>query len=219
MVRATTQNVSAISFSFAPGQCPLDMMRKRHGLQGPIDDAFMGRFLMVTPTGRSLNEKVRAWVATEQKHAIEHWRKQFRGEVRVKDDASITEEDIATSNLVLWGDPSSNRLLARIVNQLPIRWNAESVQIGSQVPSTTLRTSFAAEHHVPVLIYPNPLNPNKYVVLNSGFTYREYDYLNNARQVPKLPDYAVVDINIPVSSRLPGGIVAAGFFGEKWEVN
>ncbi len=71
---------------------------------------------------------------------------------------------------------------------------------------------------MPVLIYPNPLNPKRYVVLNSGFTFREYDYLNNARQVPKLPDYAVVDVNVPVSSRALGGIVAAGFFDEQWKL-
>ena len=72
--------------------------------------------------------------------------------------------------------------------------------------------------HVPLLIYPNPLNPKKYVVLNSGFTFREYDYLNNARQVPKLPDYAVVDVTTPPNSRWPGKVVRAGFFGEKWEL-
>ncbi len=79
-------------------------------------------------------------------------------------------------------------------------------------------TTFAADHHAPVLIYPNPLNPKKYIVLNSGFTYREYDYLNNARQTAKLPDYAVVDVDVPVSSRAPGGIVKAGFFDDKWEL-
>jgi hypothetical protein len=57
------------------------------------------------------------------------------------------------------------------------------------------------------------------VVLNSGFTFREYDYLNNARQVPKLPDYAVVDVTVPPSSRLPGRIVTAGFFDEVWRLN
>ena len=73
-------------------------------------------------------------------------------------------------------------------------------------------------HHVPVLIYPNPLNPQRYVVLNSGFTFREYDRLNNARQVPKLPDFAIVNVNVPVSPRAPGGIADAGFFGEHWEL-
>jgi hypothetical protein len=55
-------------------------------------------------------------------------------------------------------------------------------------------------------------------VLNSGFTFREYDYLNNARQVPKLPDYAVIDITSPRTSRAPGGIATAGFFDERWQL-
>ena len=57
-----------------------------------------------------------------------------------------------------------------------------------------------------------------YVVVNSGFTYREYDYLNNARQVPKLPDFAVIDVKSPPTSQRPGGIVTAGFFTERWQL-
>ena len=52
------------------------------------------------------------------------------------------------------------------------------------------------------------------MVLNSGFTFREFDYLNNARQIPKLPDYAVVDTTTPPGPRYPGKIVQAGFFNE-----
>jgi hypothetical protein len=40
--------------------------------------------------------------------------------------------------------------------------------------------------------------------------------LNNARQVPKLPDFAVIDVDAPVSARAPGKIVMAGFFTEEW---
>jgi hypothetical protein len=185
-------------------------LHKRHGLQGPIDDAFMNRFVMVRPTGKPLNEKVGRWAATEMAHAVTHWRQQFRGDARIKDDQDITAADIAGSNLVLWGDPQSNQVLAKIAGKLPIAWTAQSISLGGK--------EFSAEHHVPVLIYPNPLNPKRYVVVNSGFTYREYDYLNNARQVPKLPDFAVVDVNVPTSSRSPGGIVEAGFFTEKWDV-
>lgn len=185
-------------------------LRKRHGLQGPIDDAFLDSFLMVRPTGTPLNEKVGKWVATEMAHATEHWRRQFRGDARVKDDSAITDADIAAHNLVLWGDASSNKLLARVLASLPLRWDKEGVRMGGQ--------TYSAEGHVPVMIYPNPLNPKKYIVLNSGFTFREYDYLNNARQVPKLPDYAVIDLSVPVNARFPGGIATAGFFGERWEI-
>ncbi|HXD88912.1 MAG TPA: hypothetical protein VN641_20650, partial [Urbifossiella sp.] len=178
---------------------------KVHGLQGPIDDAFMDSFIMVKPSGNAGD-----WVKGEMKHAVDHWRKQFRGDAPVKKDIEITDDDIKNSNLILWGDPGSNEVLAKIADKLPIKWTDKAVTIGDK--------TYDATTHVPVLIYPNPLNPKKYVVLNSGFTFREYDYLNNARQVSKLPDYAIVDITTPPNSRYPGKIVRAGFFGEKWEL-
>jgi len=185
-------------------------LRKRHGLQGPIDDAFMDSFIMVRPTGKPMNEKVGAWAAAEMTRAIEQWKLQFRGEPRVKDDTGITDADIASSNLVLWGDPASNQLLAKVADRLPIKWSVSELRVGNR--------TCAIGHQVPVLIYPNPLNAKRYVVLNSGFTFREYDQLNNARQVPKLPDFAIVDVNVPVSARAPGDIADAGFFGEHWEL-
>jgi Prolyl oligopeptidase family len=185
-------------------------LAKRPGLQGPIDDAFLDRFLMVRPTGQPMNRLVGKWAENEMNHAITHWRQQFRGEALVKDDKAITDADIAESNLVLWGDPSSNAILAKIADKLPVKWTKDSVIVGDK--------AFTADTNVPVLIYPNPLNPKKYVVLNSGFTFREYDYLNNARQVPKLPDYAVIDVSSPVTSRAPGKVVAAGFFDERWQL-
>ncbi len=185
-------------------------LRKRHGLQGPIDDAFMDSFLVVKPTGAARHPKVGAWADKERTRAIDQWLRHFRGEARVKDDTAVTPEDIAAHNLVLWGDPQSNAVLGKLADRLPVRWTADAVVVGDK--------SYPADHHVPVLICPNPLNPKKYVVLNSGFTFREYDYLNNARQVPKLPDYAVVDVDRPATSRAPGGIVTAGFFDEAWRL-
>jgi dienelactone hydrolase len=185
-------------------------LRKRHGLQGPIDDAFMDAFLMVRPTGQPMNAKVGAWASAEMAHAMDHWRRQFRGEARVKNDADVTDEEMASNNLVLWGDPQSNKLLARMAAQLPIRWDAQGVH--------TPQADYPADKYVPVLIYPNPLNPKRYVVLNSGFTFREFDYTSNARQTPKLPDWAIVDVSVPVSAHAPGGITAAGFFDEQWKL-
>jgi dienelactone hydrolase len=184
-------------------------LKKRHGLQGPIDDAFMDSFIIVEPTGTPLNDKVGAWAASECRHAIDHWRKQFRGEARVKTAEQITDADIQGANLILFGDPSSNPLIGRIADKLPLKWSAA----GIAAPNTTFQSD-----HALVLVYSNPLNPKRYVVLNSGFTFREYDYLNNARQVPRLPDYAVIDVSVPVTSRAPGGVVDAGFFGERWEL-
>ncbi len=175
-----------------------DGLQKKHGLQGPIDDAFLDSFVFVKPTGQAANPAVQKWVEAEMSRAIREWRRQFRGEPQVREDTAVTEADIANSNLVLWGDASSNKLLARIADKLPMRAKGEN--------------------QVLLTIYPNPLNPNRYVVTNSGFTFREFDNLNNARQIPKLPDYAIVDVTTPPDDKWPGKIVTAGFYDERWGV-
>lgn len=187
-------------------------LQKRPGLQGPIDDAFLDSFLFVKPTSTGLSPEVDAWVKAEFEHAVTHWRQQMRGDARVKLDTEITQADMQEANIVLWGDPQSNETLKILNEHLPILWNTaeRTLNVGAQ--------SFDATMHVPLLIYPNPLAPQRYVVLNSSFTYREYDYLNNARQTPKLPDWAIVDVRTPPNSRFPGKVVAADFFDEQWKL-
>lgn len=196
--------------TWKPGPPPGNQLAKRHNLQGPIDDAFMDGFVFVRPTGDEAHPKVSQWVDAEMNRAIEQWRRQFRGVARVVDDTQLTDDQIAQMNLILWGDRRSNAVLARIADKLPIAWTDAAIQVGDR--------TFPAADNALVLIYPNPLNPARYVVLNSGFTFREYDNLNNARQVPKLPDWAVIDLNTPPDSRYPGKIAAADFFGEHWEL-
>ena len=187
-----------------------DGLRKRHNLQGPIDDAFMDSFVFVRPTGTTANEAVGKWADAELTRAIEHWRRHFRGDARVVNDVDVTDEIIHSANLVLWGDPKSNLVIAKIADKLPIEWTNESVKVGEN--------AYEAAHHAPILIHPNPLNLNRYVVLNSSFTFRDYAYLNNARQVPMLPDWAVIDVRTPPNAVWPGKVVAADFFDEQWQL-
>ncbi len=186
-------------------------VHKRPGTQGPIDDAFMDSFVMVRPTGQPLNAAVGQWAKTELAEAAFHWRRYFRGEPRVKDDSAVTDDDIKNSNLVLWGDPSSNKLLARIADKLPIKWNGKEIKVGGK--------TYDATKHAPAFIFPNPLNPSRYVVINSGFTFPQFAGASNSFQTPKLPDWAILDLSVPLAERVGGkGVVAADFFGEKWEV-
>jgi len=165
---------------------------------------------MVRPGGTPMNPEVGRGVASESDRAIREWRRHYRGDARQRLDKEVTEDDIRDHNLVLWGDPTSNALLARIADRLPIRWDGEKVSVGAR--------TYSASGHVPVMVFPNPLNPTRYVVINSGFTFREYDYLNNARQTPKLPDWAIIGISTPPGSRAPGAIEDAGFFDERWRL-
>ncbi len=189
-------------------------LTKRPGLQGPIDDAFNDSFVFVLPSRKSSDRATQAWYEQESKHAMEQWRKHFRGDVRVIGDDEISDDEISdpwiqSANLVLFGDAKTNRVIERISSSLPIRWDEQEITIGT--------TTHPSAGRVVAMIYPNPLNPNRYVVLNSGFTFRQYDFLNNARQTPKLPDWAIIDVTNGATSRDPGKIDAAGFFNENWQ--
>jgi pimeloyl-ACP methyl ester carboxylesterase len=181
---------------------------KHHGLQGPIDDAFVDSFIFVRPTGKPLNDKVGAWAQSELDLAIAGWRRVFRGDARVKDDTALTAEDVKNSNLILWGDPGSNKALAQLLPKLPVQWTKDKLVVGAQ-------TTNAADH-APIFIYPNPANPNRYIVVNSGFTFRMGARTSNSLQTPKLPDWAVIDLNTPPNDDWPGKVVDAGFFDEAW---
>ena len=184
-------------------------LRKRPGLTGPVDDAFMEAFLFVRPTGKPLNPQLGTWTENELTAARQLWRDVFRGDAQVKADRELTPDDLATHNLILWGDPSSNGVLKKILPQLPLRWDAKSLVFRGK--------TYPAASHAPILVFPNPLNPQRYVVLNSGIDFRADGYGNNALQTPKLPDWAVVDLRTPPGPRWPGKIVAAGFFDEEWK--
>jgi hypothetical protein len=184
---------------------------KRPGLQGPIDDAFMSSFVFVTPTGNGFNELAEKWVKSEGIGTRDRWRSLLRGEVRIRRDDEPGASDIAMSNLILWGDPASNKVIARVIDKLPIKWTSKEIVVGDK--------AFNASHHSLILIYPNPLNPNKYIVLNSGHTFREDHNRTNSQQTPKLPDWAVIDLNTPPNRKAPGKVVAAGFFDEHWQLS
>ncbi len=183
---------------------------KHHGLQGPIDDAFMESFIIVKPSGTAAHPAVQKWVEHELAYATTEWRKIFRGEPRVKFDKDLTADDIANNNLILFGDPVSNTIIAKIAGKLPIQWTRDSIAVGQK--------TFPADKSALIAIYPNPLNTARYVVLNSGFTFRQADHKTNSRQIAKLPDYAIIDLTTPPDDKAPGAIPLAGFFDEKWKL-
>lgn len=184
-------------------------LAKRPKLQGPIDDAFMDSFLMVKPTGNAINKHIDSWIAAQLNQAILDWEMQFRGKPRVVKDIDLSAQEIKDNNLILWGDYKSNSIIAKIINRIPIKWNRDLIEIGqSEAPSKI---------HIPILIYPNPLNQKRYIVLNSGFTFSRFGHMSNATQTPKLPDWALAQILKPYNAGNPECISAAGFFNEQWQ--
>jgi hypothetical protein len=134
------------------------------------------------------------------------WAKYFRGHPFVKDDKDVTEADFAKYHVVLFGDPGSNQWIEKMNDKLPFKWTKQSVTFGGQ--------TYAANENYPAMIYPNPLHPSKYVVLNTGLTIQDREY-NGDYGMPQWGDYAIVKVK-------PGAavpyMVTAGLFDENWQL-
>ena len=178
-------------------------LHKTHALQGPIDDAFLDPFILVRPTGQPWNEAVNNQALrtlTRFDHLYAKW---FRAHPRIVDDKDLTAADIAKYHVILFGDPGSNRWIAKVNGKLPVHWTRESVSMGDK--------KYSAAENFPAMIYPNPLNPQRYVVINTGMTFEERGYRGDYG-MPMLGDYAILKAN---GTDTPE-VVAAGLFDEQW---
>ena len=193
---------------------PTDALFKRPMLQGPIDDGFKSRFILVLPDGLPDGTASDKWARIEADHFLVRWRSLMRGDAMVRTAKEVTEKDIQDCHLVVWGTPNTNTLMRKILASPSlidvITWDDQVVRIGEQQgPSAS---------SVPVLCFPNPLNPSRYVIVNSGLTFREVHDKTNSLQNPKLPDWAILDIAEPPSIESAGRVIAADFFDSQWKV-
>jgi dienelactone hydrolase len=184
---------------------------KRPGLQGPIDDAFTGPFLCVRGTGEPWSPALAAYANWSLDRFAREWDKYLRGKLPIKNDTDVTEQDIENNNIILFGDPGSNRLLAEILPRLPLEWARESIRLGD--------ATFATQDHVPVLIYPNPKNARRYVVINTGHTFHAKEFQSsNAQLYPRLGDFAVLQLAATSDNGFEEKPVKAGIFNEQWKL-
>lgn len=197
-----------------PERLVVDVLRrpiKTYGMTGPIDDAFTDSFLCVRGTGKPWHAATGAYADETLKRFQADWHKYFRGDLLIKDDVDVTSEDIANFNLILFGDPSSNSVLRDVVSGLPLSWNRDTVELAGQ--------SGAAAEHVPVLVYPNPANPRRYVVLNSGHTFGAREFQgSSALLFPRLGDYALLKLRPAEKGAPTAEPVTAGLFDDFWQL-
>jgi hypothetical protein len=192
------------AWRLAPSKLP--GLRKTHALQGPIDDAFLNPFLLVRPTGTPWNKEAHEQALRMLARFDRVYARYYRAHPRIKDDKDVTPEDFANYNVALFGDPGSNKWIAKVQSKLPIRWTREEVAAGTQ--------TFPAAAHIPALVYPNPLNPARYVVLNSGLTIDEREY-HSDYSMPKLGDLAI--LKVEAGSETPA-VAFATLFDEQWRL-
>ena len=185
---------------------------KRHGLQGPIDDAFMSSFVCVRGTGTPWNETSQQWANWTLDRFSKEFAQWMRGDLQIVDDTAVDKKLLATNHLILFGDPGSNAALEKIVGDLPLKWTKESIRIGNR--------EWSSADHGLSLIFPNPMNPSKYVVINSGQTFHDKEFRStNAMLFPRLGDIAVQKFTAGQSGEFNEQTVWADVFDAHWQLN
>lgn len=218
--------LAALTFEKAGGQWrvatgPVAALSKHPGLQGPVADAFTRGFLCVRPTGTPWHEAVNRHAAALLEALRTNWLKRHYGDLPVKTDTEITAEDRARFDLILFGDPGSNRLIAEALAvktpwALPLHWAKNTVGFGEN--------KFAADTHLPALIYPSPWQTDRYVVINGVPLARG---IPPARVLPTLDmhplmpeamgDFAIFQVDPATAGSTPAKSVHGGFFDEQWQ--
>lgn len=187
-------------------------LHKRHNLQGPIDDAFMEPFVCVLPTGKPWSDPHAAWASWTYDRFAREFDKWMRGRVPTIKDSELTDELIADKNLILFGDPGSNAVLAKLLEDLPVKWTADGLEVAGK--------KYSPHDHGLAMIYPNPLNPDRYVVLNSGHTVHEAEFKGtNALLFPRLGDVAVQQFARQKEGQFAEKPVWISLFNSRWKLD
>lgn len=180
---------------------------KRRGIEGPMSDVLSTRHVYVYGTGGSPSEEELARRRQQAEKAAEWsvYRGEFLGRImvfpRVLSDREVRPSDLLEANLILFGDRTSNSIIERYSDRLPMRLSDASGDYG--------------------LAYVFPVG-NHYVLVNSGLSIldapesdKQISGLSRFVAVPvlyalsKFDDYALYNRN---------AVIANGRFDDQWQL-
>ncbi len=179
---------------------------KRPGLCGPVDQAFNQSFLLVTGTlgpddrDEALRQEAEAWV--------DRWERFCDGRPRIRTDEELAKRDIEGSNLILFGTPQTNSVMARVVGSLPIKIGDHKYQVGTRV--------YQGDKLGLAMVYPNPLAPKRLVVIFTGEVWGRRLGVNH--MFDELPDYIVYDTSAQEYDDTDQHL-CAGLFDAHWQLD
>lgn len=189
------------------GKPDFKQIAKNRYVHGPIDAAFRSEFWVIPQDGsQGWHTATTTYTKASFDRFAGEWDKFLRGKLRVTSTVTKLEED----TLVLFGDPQNNAQIRKFLPHLPITWTKEKLVVNG--------VEYDPKTHIPVLIYPNPFEPRKYVVLNSGHTFHADAFQGtNALLYPRLGDWAVLKVTPTDKDPAAAEVVASGLFDEFWK--
>jgi hypothetical protein len=145
---------------------------KHHGASGPIGDLFHEGLIMVPGTAGTKEESFFTnWTSNDasgyyrsRNGGVHRGGIQGRNDVELAraKDSDLSDEDLETNNLLLYGTHATNSVLERLGGGLPITFDGDTIHLADR--------SFTAENAAVFATFPHPGNPDRYVAVHGGVT-------------------------------------------------
>jgi hypothetical protein len=176
---------------------------KNSGIEGPVVHAFSEQFILVAGSGGTAED--RGDQENEIMKCKNLWRSNYFGELRCKKDIEITAADIENSHLILVGNEQTNSLIKRVIDKIPLTIFPDRVIIGNR--------GYTGQNLNLHMVYPNPLNKNKYIVLIVSNDIHDLHFGNFDLSTTGWYDFALWEMN---NNRVM--LRHAGYFNNCWQV-
>jgi hypothetical protein len=176
---------------------------KTPGLCGPIREALGGPFIMVC------DGEVQGESRQQMLEGAVDWARYAQAAPVMLPAEKIPPEAMQRGNLVLYGTPETNRLIGQIAPALPIGLGRGQYKVGD-------RTYDASKYGLS-MIYPNPLAPNRFVVINSAVPWGRQ--LPGNHKYDMLPDFIIFADAKSEDQAEANKFVCAGFFDQHWRLS
>ncbi len=205
-----TLTFSKIGNKFQIGELEHKGLKKTPQFYGPIKQAYFSPVVLVYGTkGDSATTEL---LLHQARLEATRWWERANGFAEIIPDTEVTIEIKNDYNLILFGGPDENFITSKINKNLPIKVKNGEVLFGKKrIKGKQIAMEF---------IYPNPLNPEKFVFVHEGNDLEGLllsDFFNTIYSGAGLPDFIIFDEQ--VKQKGWGGVISAGFFDSNWQID
>jgi len=183
---------------------------KNSVVAGPIGEIFNTPFAVVTGTA-SADPAMKEMCRRKAEAVVNFWKQWQRQPPRIFLDSEISDADAARYSLLLIGGAEAN-LAARKLGRVNIAPDRVTIQ----------GRSFAANGARVQAIFPNPLNPQRYVLLVGASSAGALSLWTPDRLRDARFDFVIEDGRVPSGTeRVPPSQiwVAGGWFDRRWQID
>ncbi|MBX3008830.1 MAG: prolyl oligopeptidase family serine peptidase [Melioribacteraceae bacterium] len=202
-IRDTKINNGKISLR-AENYNPLKIF-KTPKIEGPVSDLSTTPFAVIigTISEDSLMVKMCRQKAMDFVRGWKEWQKY---EPRVFNDYELNDEDMKKYSLILYGDSKANLVTKKMGNKIPLKISENIIKITGK--------SFLAENASVQMIYPHPLNSERYVSVIGATSGKGMYFYNGASNQF---DFVIQD---GIVGREKDKLyIAKGLFDYNWQIN